>query len=78
VRVFWRWLTAPCLSVADVMLPVTAVIAGTVFKVWSGLPWWVVLLVVCGAFALAAFGTGFVRGFCRSVLYDVRRWRARR
>jgi hypothetical protein len=78
VRGLWRWLSKPSLSIADVMLPVTATLAAAALRVGARLPWWAVILVVWGAFTLAAFGTGFVRGFARSVLYDVRRWRARR
>ena len=74
---FWRFLTRPVVSVADAALIATAVIAGDVMHLGLHLPWGWVLVIVWAVTIAAVFGIGFVKGFCRSVAADVKRWRAR-
>lgn len=73
----WRFLTRPVVSVADAALMATCVVAADAMHLAWRLPWWAVLVIVWAATIAAVFGIGFVKGFCRSVASDVRRWRAR-
>ena len=76
-RLTWGQVKAQ-LSVADAALMATAVVTGDAFHLYLRTPWWAVLAVAWGGTILFAFGAGFVRGFGRSVLHDVKQWRARR
>ena len=73
---FRRWLTKPAISIADGIAIASLTLAADAIKLGWHLPWGIVLLIVWGATTAALFGTGFIKGFARSALADIRRWRA--
>ena len=75
MKAAWRFLTKPVVSVADAVLMASCVAAADAMHLGLHLAWgWVLVIVWAGTIA-AVFGTGFAKGFCRSVAADVRKWR---
>ena len=67
MKAFRRWLTKPIVSIADLLLLLTATIAADALKLGWHLPWPAILAITWGAGTAAFILIGFIKSLIRSI-----------